>query len=145
MSMYTKDNAELYTHKEDGGIYYYHGLAHGTGDQRGELLHIYSDYFTDMTYYRNHTWSTRMERVSAPGLRLSRFLHPRLWITTLIGLMIIIITQVVFGTEFNAITPQEIVGTAVAGVLALGLPSFILHQLYKWKYRKPVKQKSEAA
>ncbi|MFO5979512.1 hypothetical protein ACLBSL_33040, partial [Klebsiella pneumoniae] len=77
---------------------------------------IYSDYFTDMMYYRNHTWSTRMERVSAPGLRLSRSLHPHLWITTLVGLVVISHTRIVFGPEVNAITPQEIVGTAIAGV-----------------------------
>ncbi|MFO5615059.1 hypothetical protein ACLBQC_31350, partial [Klebsiella pneumoniae] len=69
-------------------------------------------------------------------LRVCRSFNPHLWITTLIGLIVIIITRVVFGTEFNAITPQEIVGTAIAGVLALGVPSFILHQLYKWKYKK---------
>ncbi|ATN94921.1 hypothetical protein FDJ06_gp344 [Pseudomonas phage SL2] len=32
MTMQQKKDGELYTHKEDGGIYYYNGLAHGTGD-----------------------------------------------------------------------------------------------------------------
>ena len=141
MTMVDKDDGELYTHKEDGGIYSYRGIAHGTGEQRGQVLHVYSDYFSDLTFYRGADMSERMERISAKGLRFGRMFRPAFWLTTCIGLVLIAAMQVMMGNldlsvEQDARFVRNLIGPAVIATLVMSAARFPMYYLYKWKYGK---------
>lgn len=65
-----KYDAVLFTHIEDGGLYWYRGVSKGTGDQCGTELHIYTDYYTGVTYHRpKDSWVEKMVPARARYLR----------------------------------------------------------------------------